>query len=77
MAAGHTQGALQPSGIIAPEPTFEATHVAASIVYIASLPLSVTVLDMNIMWVPEPIPRIKPAAEMANRASTMPFVGRG
>jgi len=49
MAAGHTQGALQPSGIVAPEQTFEAKHVANAIVHIASLPLSVTVLDMNIM----------------------------
>jgi len=29
--------------------TFDAKHVADSIVHIAALPLSVTVLDMNIM----------------------------
>ncbi|KAH7885142.1 hypothetical protein F5I97DRAFT_1937423 [Phlebopus sp. FC_14] len=49
MAAGHTLGALQPDGRRVVEPTFDPVHVAQSIVHIASLPNSVTVLEMNIM----------------------------
>lgn len=49
MAAGHTQGALQPDGRVVPEPTFDLKHVADSIVHIASLPNDVTVLEFNIM----------------------------
>lgn len=50
MAAGHTQGALQPNGSLLPEETFDVKHVADAIVHIAALPLDVTVLNMNIMW---------------------------
>lgn len=49
MAAGHTLGALQPDGRRVVEPTFDPVHVAQTIVHIASLPNSVTVLDINIM----------------------------
>jgi NADP-dependent 3-hydroxy acid dehydrogenase YdfG len=51
MTVDHTEGALQANGSTIPEKTFDAKHVADSIVHIAALPLSVTVLDMNIMWV--------------------------
>lgn len=51
MAAGHTEGALQPNGSIIPEDTIDAKHVANAVVHIASLPLNVTVLEMNIMYV--------------------------
>jgi len=49
MAAGHTLGALQPDGRRVVEPTFDPVHVAQTVVHIASLPNSVTVLDVNIM----------------------------
>ena len=43
--------ALQPNGSTLAEPTIDPKHVANSIVHIASLPLNVTVLQMNIMYV--------------------------
>jgi NAD(P)-dependent dehydrogenase (short-subunit alcohol dehydrogenase family) len=49
MTARHTLGALQPDGRRVVEPTFDPVHVAQTIVHIASLPNSVTVLDINIM----------------------------
>jgi NADP-dependent 3-hydroxy acid dehydrogenase YdfG len=50
MAAGAaTQGALEADGTIKKEATFDAKHVATSVVYIAGLPLDVTVLQMNVM----------------------------
>ncbi|KAH0832267.1 hypothetical protein J3R83DRAFT_13255 [Lanmaoa asiatica] len=49
MASGHTLGALQPDGRRVVEPTFDPVHVAQTVVHIASLPNSVTVLDINIM----------------------------
>jgi hypothetical protein len=51
MAAGHTLGALQPDGRRVVEPTFDPVHVADAVAHIASLPTSVTVLEMNIMSV--------------------------
>lgn len=52
MASGSVnQGALQPDGSIRKEGAIDAKHVASSIVHIASLPLDVTVLEMNIMYV--------------------------
>jgi NADP-dependent 3-hydroxy acid dehydrogenase YdfG len=51
MTAGHSDGSLQPNGSIVKEGTFDAKHVADAIVYIASLPLSVTVFEMNMMCV--------------------------
>lgn len=50
MAASHEQGALQPNGKIVSEGTFDVKHVADAVAHIASLPLNVTVLTMNIMW---------------------------
>ncbi|KAI5122814.1 hypothetical protein M0805_000156 [Coniferiporia weirii] len=50
MAARLAIGALQPSGEMEPEATIrDVKHVADAIVYIANLPNSVTVLEMNIM----------------------------
>lgn len=49
MAAGHTLGALQPDGRRVVEPTFDPIHVADAVAHIASLPTSVTVLEMTIM----------------------------
>lgn len=51
MAAKHTLGALQPDGRHVVEPTFDPVHVAQTVVHIAGLPNSVTVLDINIMCV--------------------------
>jgi hypothetical protein len=41
--------ALQASGDVKEEPTFDAQHVARAVVHIAALPLEVTVLEMTIM----------------------------
>jgi len=49
MAAGHTVGALQADGRMAPEPTFDVQHVASTIVHIASMPPDVAMLEVNIM----------------------------
>jgi NAD(P)-dependent dehydrogenase (short-subunit alcohol dehydrogenase family) len=43
-----TSGALQPDGRIAREPTFDVTHVARAIVYMATLPLDANVQFMTI-----------------------------
>ncbi len=51
MASGHTVGAMQPDGTVAPEATFDVEHVASTIVHIASLPPDVTMLEVNIMYV--------------------------
>lgn len=51
MAAAHQTGALQPDGTIKPEGTLDVQHVANTIVHIAGLPLEVTVLTFNIMYV--------------------------
>ncbi|TDL22227.1 short-chain dehydrogenase/reductase SDR [Rickenella mellea] len=42
-------GALQPNGSVVAEATFDPKHVADAIVHIASLPNTVTVLEINIM----------------------------
>lgn len=42
-------GFPQADGSMKKEPAIDAKHVASSIVHIASLPLNVTVLEMNIM----------------------------
>ena len=44
-----TAGALQPDGSTKIEGSIDALHVARAVVHIASLPPSVTVLQMNIM----------------------------
>ena len=49
MAQGHTVGALQADGRMAPEPTFDVQYVASTIVHIASMPPDVAMLEVNIM----------------------------
>jgi len=52
-AAPHTETprikALQSSGVVSAEPTIDVQHVSRAVLHIASLPLEVTVLEMNIM----------------------------
>jgi NADP-dependent 3-hydroxy acid dehydrogenase YdfG len=43
-----SQGALQADGSVRPEPVFDATHVAAAVLYMASLPLDANVQFMTI-----------------------------
>src|SRR5215469_5889027 len=43
-----SQGALQADGSVRPEPTFDATHVAAAVLYMASLPLDANVQFLTI-----------------------------
>lgn len=45
-------GAPQADGSIKVEPTFDVEHVASSIVYIASLPLGVSVLNHTMQVAP-------------------------
>jgi NAD(P)-dependent dehydrogenase (short-subunit alcohol dehydrogenase family) len=49
MTAGIAAGSLQAGGSIAPEPTMDAGHVAASIVHMASLPLDANIQFLTIM----------------------------
>jgi NAD(P)-dependent dehydrogenase (short-subunit alcohol dehydrogenase family) len=49
MTAGIAAGSLQAAGTIAPEPTMDAGHVAASIVHMASLPLDANIQFLTIM----------------------------
>ncbi|GLZ14327.1 3-oxoacyl-ACP reductase [Actinomadura sp. NBRC 104425] len=48
MTAGIAEGAPQADGRTAPEPTFDAEHVARAILYLAELPLDTNVLFMTI-----------------------------
>ena len=43
-----SQGALQADGSVRPEPTFDASHVAAAVIYMASLPLDANVQFLTI-----------------------------
>ena len=49
MAAHMTQGVLQPTGSIEPEPVFDVEHVARAVVHMASLPLDANVLFLTVM----------------------------
>ncbi len=49
MTARMHEGVLQPSGALAVEPTFDVTHVARAVVYMASLPLDANVLFLTVM----------------------------
>lgn len=51
MTSGLESGRLQANGEIKPEAMMDAKHVADTIVHIANLPSSVTVLEMDIMCV--------------------------
>ncbi|MFC5745625.1 SDR family oxidoreductase [Actinomadura rugatobispora] len=48
MTAGIAEGAQQADGRTAPEPTFDAEHVARAVLYLAALPLDTNVLFMTI-----------------------------
>ena len=48
MTEDMTRGALQADGSIAPEPTFDAQHVADAVLYMASLPLDTNVQFLTI-----------------------------
>jgi len=49
MSAKQAKGVLQANGSIAVEPRMDASHVAAAVVYMASLPLDVNVLSLTVM----------------------------
>jgi NAD(P)-dependent dehydrogenase (short-subunit alcohol dehydrogenase family) len=49
MTARMKAGIMQANGSIAPEPTIDVNHVAAAVVYMASLPLDANVLFMTVM----------------------------
>jgi NAD(P)-dependent dehydrogenase (short-subunit alcohol dehydrogenase family) len=49
MTAPMKAGVLQANGTIAPEPTIDVAHVAATILHMASLPLDANVLFMTVM----------------------------
>jgi NAD(P)-dependent dehydrogenase (short-subunit alcohol dehydrogenase family) len=48
MTEGISRGALQADGSVRPEPTFDARHVAAAVLYMASLPLDANVQFLTI-----------------------------
>ena len=48
MTAQMSHGVLQADGSLAPEPTFDASHVAAAVLYMASLPLDANVQFLTI-----------------------------
>ena len=48
MTAQMSRGMLQANGSLAPEPTFDAQHVAAAVLYMASLPLDANVQFLTI-----------------------------
>jgi len=48
MTAGIKRGARQSDGSVAPEPTFDASHVANAVLYMAGLPLDANVQFMTI-----------------------------
>ena len=49
MTRGIAHGAVQADGSVAPEPTFDAQHVADAVVYMAALPLDANVQFLTIM----------------------------
>ena len=49
MTSRMKEGILQPNGSRVVEPTFDVTHVARAVVYMASLPLDANVLFMTVM----------------------------
>src|SRR5690242_6531036 len=49
MTARMTAGVPQADGSIAPEPRFDAAHVAKTVIYMASLPLGANVLFLTVM----------------------------
>ncbi|KAI0725249.1 short-chain dehydrogenase/reductase SDR [Fomitopsis betulina] len=49
MASGHADGTLQANGEVATEHMMDVEHVGDTVAYVAGLPLSVTMLTVNIM----------------------------
>jgi NAD(P)-dependent dehydrogenase (short-subunit alcohol dehydrogenase family) len=49
MAEQMAKGILQANGSTAIEPTFDVSHVASAVLYMASLPLDANVLNINVM----------------------------
>jgi NAD(P)-dependent dehydrogenase (short-subunit alcohol dehydrogenase family) len=49
MAAAMTSGTLQADLTIKPEPTFDVTHAADAVLYMANLPLTTNVLSMTVI----------------------------
>ncbi len=49
MTARMKEGILQPNGSLVVEPTFDVSHVARAVLYMASLPLDANVLFMTVM----------------------------
>jgi NADP-dependent 3-hydroxy acid dehydrogenase YdfG len=49
MTATMPSGAPQSDGALAPEPTFDVTHVADAVLYMAGLPLDANVQFMTVM----------------------------
>jgi NAD(P)-dependent dehydrogenase (short-subunit alcohol dehydrogenase family) len=55
MSAHMTQGVLQPTGEMIPEPLFDVEHVASAVLHMASLPLDTNVLFLTIMATKMPL----------------------
>ncbi|MGI5129684.1 SDR family oxidoreductase [Pseudonocardia sp. CA-107938] len=55
MTAGIAQGARQADGSIRPEPTFDVSHVADAVLYMAGLPLEANVQFMTVMATTMPL----------------------
>ncbi len=49
MTASIKEGVLQPNGVVIPEPTIDAEHIAQAVLYMANLPLDVNVPFMTVM----------------------------
>lgn len=78
MAGGHAGGTLQANGEVAAEHMMDAEHVGDTVAYVAGLPLDVTMLTVNIMYVDDSGTSTGNAlTQTVHRATRMPFVGRG
>ncbi len=49
MTSTMKEGVLQPNGVVIPEPTIDADHIAQAVLYMANLPLDVNVPFMTVM----------------------------
>ena len=77
MASGQAAGILQANGEVAAEHMMDAQHVGDTIAYVAGLPLDVTMLTVNIMCVDYVDTFASDGLTDNDRATRMPFVGRG
>ena len=77
MASGQAAGILQANGEVAAEHMMDAQHVGDTIAYIAGLPLDVTMLTVNIMYAKLSNTFSGDGLTNIDRATRMPFVGRG